>query len=82
MQTVNKCRNYYANAPPPLLVTEVSAPRQRSSAGSLFAVPWALGYTTTPGIAYLVRTWTWLQAALTLLLVYVWSAFLAVSVLV
>ncbi|XP_037786103.1 organic cation transporter protein-like [Penaeus monodon] len=76
LQTLVACLLYGAYIGCFVIVMEVSAPRQRSSVGSLFAIPWALGYMATPGIAYLVRTWPWLQAAftlpMTLLLVYFW----------
>nr|XP_045609876.1 solute carrier family 22 member 3-like [Procambarus clarkii] len=49
-----------------VLLMETCAIRERSKIGTLFVVPWALGYMLVPGIAYLVRTWKWLQAAITL----------------
>ncbi|XP_063591322.1 organic cation transporter protein-like [Penaeus indicus] len=76
LQTLVACLLYGAYIGCFVIVMEVSAPSQRSSVGSLFAIPWALGYMATPGIAYVVRTWPWLQAAftlpMTLLLVYFW----------
>ncbi|XP_042867655.1 organic cation transporter protein-like [Penaeus japonicus] len=76
LQTLVACLLYGAYIGCFVIVMEVSAPHQRSSVGSLFAIPWALGYMATPGIAYLVRAWPWLQAAftlpMTLLLVYFW----------
>ncbi|XP_064083196.1 organic cation transporter protein-like isoform X2 [Macrobrachium nipponense] len=49
-----------------ILMMEISPLHRRSQLGALFCVPWALGYMVTPGIAYCVRTWKLLQAALTL----------------
>ncbi|XP_068202333.1 solute carrier family 22 member 7-like [Palaemon carinicauda] len=57
-------------------VMELSTPSQRSSVGSMYVIPWALGYMVVPGIAYLIREWRWLQAAYTLpittLFIYLW----------
>ncbi|CAL4063246.1 unnamed protein product, partial [Meganyctiphanes norvegica] len=55
---------------------ELCSSRQRGLVAIMFVLPWALGYMILPGIAYAVREWHWLQAALTLptttLLIYFW----------
>ncbi|XP_068202121.1 organic cation transporter protein-like isoform X2 [Palaemon carinicauda] len=57
-------------------VMELCSPSQRSSMGTLFAMPWAIGYILVPGIAYFIKTWRWLQFAYTVpilfLLPYFW----------
>ncbi|XP_064108834.1 organic cation transporter protein-like isoform X1 [Macrobrachium nipponense] len=57
-------------------VMELCSPRQRCSVGSLFVVPFAIGFMVVPGIAYFVRPWRWLQAAYALpllpLVLYFW----------
>lgn len=40
---------------------EVTATKYRTAVGTLFVIPWALGYMLMPGIAYLVRKWKLLQ---------------------
>ncbi|KAG7155472.1 Organic cation transporter protein-like 16, partial [Homarus americanus] len=45
---------------------EVSSSSTRSTFGGLFLMMWAAGYFVLPGVAYLVRDWQWLQAALNL----------------
>ncbi|KAK7078509.1 hypothetical protein SK128_022825 [Halocaridina rubra] len=42
---------------------ETCSSEKRSIVGSLFVLPWALSYMVLPGIAYLIRTWQWLQVA-------------------
>ncbi|XP_066963443.1 solute carrier family 22 member 3-like isoform X2 [Macrobrachium rosenbergii] len=49
-----------------ILMMEISPLKRRSQVGALFTLPWALGYMVTPGIAYCIRNWRLLQAALTL----------------
>ncbi|XP_076034218.1 organic cation transporter protein-like [Oratosquilla oratoria] len=49
-----------------VLALELASKPQRSSIGSLFGIPWSLGTMTIAGIAYGVRTWKYLQMALTL----------------
>ncbi|XP_076064207.1 organic cation transporter protein-like [Oratosquilla oratoria] len=49
-----------------ILAMENCSPSRRSFVGSLYAVPWALGYMALPGIAYVVRDWQWLQVVLSL----------------
>lgn len=49
---------------------EVCSPSQRTYVGSFFVVPWALGYMAVPGVAYFVRPWRWLQAAITVPVLY------------
>lgn len=55
---------------------ETCAKRYRAAAGTLFVVPWALGYMAIPGIAYLVRKWYLLQIAYSIptliTLIYFW----------
>ncbi|XP_037789627.1 organic cation transporter protein-like [Penaeus monodon] len=46
-------------------VMEACSAKQRDYVGPLFVLPWALGYMVVPGIAYLIRDWKPLQAALT-----------------
>ncbi|KAK8753556.1 hypothetical protein OTU49_000229 [Cherax quadricarinatus] len=58
-----------------ILGLEVYSRKQRSMMGNLFAVPWAVGYMVLPGIAYLVYDWYWLQAALTLPAIFMFSYF-------
>ncbi|KAK4294714.1 hypothetical protein Pmani_032679 [Petrolisthes manimaculis] len=45
---------------------ETCISKDRSVFASMFVLPWTLGYMMIPGIAYWVRTWKWLQAALSL----------------
>lgn len=49
---------------------EVCSPYQRAVIGSLYFIPWTLGYMLVPLIAYLVRPWRWLQFAYTVPLLY------------
>ncbi|XP_045118879.1 organic cation transporter protein-like isoform X3 [Portunus trituberculatus] len=49
-----------------LILMEVCTPSTRSTFGSLFGLAWAAGCMMLPGIAYLVRPWRSLQAALSL----------------
>ncbi|KAK4286870.1 hypothetical protein Pmani_040042 [Petrolisthes manimaculis] len=49
-----------------VFLMESCAIKYRSLVGSLSVIPWALGYMTIPGIAYLVRTWRLLTVCLTL----------------
>ncbi|XP_069939366.1 organic cation transporter protein [Cherax quadricarinatus] len=49
-----------------VLVMEISSTQSRSRLGSLFAVPWSIGYMVIAGVAYLVRSWQWLQVTITL----------------
>lgn len=58
-----------------VLVMELCSSRHRSTVSVMFVVPWALGYMVLPGIAYLVRTWYWLQVALTVPALYTVSYF-------
>ncbi|XP_042868981.1 organic cation transporter protein-like [Penaeus japonicus] len=58
-----------------VLVMELCSSRHRSTVSVMFVVPWALGYMVLPGIAYLVRTWYWLQVALTVPALYTISYF-------
>ncbi|XP_063612639.1 organic cation transporter protein-like [Penaeus indicus] len=58
-----------------VLVMELCSSRHRSTVSVMFVVPWALGYMALPGIAYLVRTWYWLQVALTVPALYTVSYF-------
>ncbi|XP_068202142.1 organic cation transporter protein-like [Palaemon carinicauda] len=55
---------------------ELCSLRQRSSAGSMFVIPFAIGFMLVPGIAYFVRPWRWLQAAYAIpflpLILYFW----------
>ncbi|XP_050697336.1 solute carrier family 22 member 3-like isoform X2 [Eriocheir sinensis] len=59
-----------------VLTLELCTPKQRSLAGNLFAVPYALGYMFLPGLALLVKDWRNLQLALSLpglaLISYYW----------
>ncbi|XP_042237357.1 organic cation transporter protein-like [Homarus americanus] len=48
-----------------ILQMETCSTKERSMVGTLFVVPWALGYMVVPGIAYLVRRWRELQAVVT-----------------
>ncbi|KAK3863476.1 hypothetical protein Pcinc_030756 [Petrolisthes cinctipes] len=45
-------------------VMESCAIKNRSLVGSMSVIPWALGLSCTPLIAYLVRTWRWLSFCL------------------
>nr|XP_053637330.1 uncharacterized protein LOC128692281 [Cherax quadricarinatus] len=45
---------------------EISSTQSRSRLGPLFAVPWSIGYMVIAGVAYLVRSWQWLQVTITL----------------
>ncbi|XP_071526276.1 solute carrier family 22 member 13-like [Panulirus ornatus] len=49
-----------------LILMEICSAKERSKFGTLFMLPWALGYMALPGIAYLVKRWRWLQATLSL----------------
>ncbi|XP_068245524.1 organic cation transporter protein-like [Palaemon carinicauda] len=55
---------------------ETCSLEKRSMVGALFTLPWALGYMAVPGIAYLIRTWQWMQVAYTVpalsLIAYFW----------
>lgn len=60
-----------------VLIMETCATKYRAAAGTLFVIPWALGYMAVPGIAYLVRTWKLLQVAYSIpalfaILYFVW----------
>ncbi|XP_047475630.1 organic cation transporter protein-like isoform X2 [Penaeus chinensis] len=59
-----------------IICLEVSSPKLRSVAAIMFILPWAIGYMILPGIAFVVRSWQWLQAVLVLpyvpLLAYYW----------
>lgn len=46
-----------------VFIMETCATKYRAAAGTLFVIPWALGYMAVPGIAYLARTWKVLQLA-------------------
>ncbi|KAL7632406.1 UNVERIFIED_CONTAM: hypothetical protein RMT77_017260 [Armadillidium vulgare] len=49
-----------------ILVLELCSKNQRSYVGALFALPWAFGYMVLPGIAYFIRSFFYLQIAITL----------------
>ncbi|KAK3850001.1 hypothetical protein Pcinc_043267 [Petrolisthes cinctipes] len=57
-------------------VMESCAIKNRSLVGSMSVIPWALGLSCTPLIAYLVRTWRWLSFCLTFPVIfqlsYIW----------
>ncbi|KAG7153824.1 Organic cation transporter protein-like 15, partial [Homarus americanus] len=59
-----------------VFVMEMCAIKYRAAVGCLVAIPWAIGYMITPGIAYLVRPWRWLQFAYALpslyCIIYFW----------
>ncbi|XP_042865209.1 organic cation transporter protein-like [Penaeus japonicus] len=59
-----------------IISLEVSSPEFRSMASIVFILPWTIGYMVLPGIAYVVRSWQWLQAVLVApyvpLLAYCW----------
>ncbi|XP_050727693.1 organic cation transporter protein-like isoform X2 [Eriocheir sinensis] len=46
-----------------VFVMETTATRYRAAVGTLFVIPWALGYMLVPGIAYLLPTWKIMQTA-------------------
>ncbi|XP_042222762.1 steroid transmembrane transporter SLC22A24-like [Homarus americanus] len=60
-----------------ILCLEICSPKYRSHVGSLYSIPWALGYMMLPGLAYLVRDWQMLQIALTIpnvfSIIYIWT---------
>ncbi|KAK3880066.1 hypothetical protein Pcinc_015405 [Petrolisthes cinctipes] len=45
---------------------ETCISKDRSLFATMYALPWTVGYMLIPGIAYWVRSWKWLQAALSL----------------
>ncbi|XP_050726666.1 organic cation transporter protein-like isoform X5 [Eriocheir sinensis] len=49
-----------------VLMMETCGTKERTKIGTLTGLSWAIGYAGVPGIAYLIRTWKWLQAALSL----------------
>ncbi|KAK4311492.1 hypothetical protein Pmani_017041 [Petrolisthes manimaculis] len=50
-----------------IILMETSATRHRAAMGTLFVIPWALGYMLVPGIAYILKeNWRWLQLAYSL----------------
>ncbi|XP_063840969.1 organic cation transporter protein-like isoform X2 [Scylla paramamosain] len=49
-----------------LIMMEMCTPSSRSTFGSLFSMAWAVACMMLPGIAYLIKPWRYLQAALTL----------------
>lgn len=59
------------------------SPSQRTYVGSLFLIPWAIGYMVVPGVAYLVRPWRWMQAVFTVpvfySLIFFWLVTLSVE---
>ncbi|XP_068249821.1 organic cation transporter protein-like isoform X2 [Palaemon carinicauda] len=44
-----------------ILAVEITDPKLRSVVGVIFFLPWALGTMAWGGLAYLVRSWRWLQ---------------------
>lgn len=59
-----------------VLMAEFISPQMRDVAGIAYQIPFGLGYMALPGIAYLIRNWTWLQLTISLidlvLLSYIW----------
>lgn len=44
-----------------ILAVEITDPKLRSLVGVIYFLPWALGTMAWGGLAYLVRSWRWLQ---------------------
>ncbi|XP_042233844.1 organic cation transporter protein-like, partial [Homarus americanus] len=69
------CIGYYSGCL--IICLEICSPKHRSIIGSLYAIPWAVGYMVLPGVAYLVRDWQMLQVALTIpsifFVIYIWT---------
>ncbi|XP_078666051.1 organic cation transporter protein-like isoform X2 [Branchiostoma floridae x Branchiostoma belcheri] len=51
---------------PFVMVTELVSPDKRSLVGMVIWIYWAVGYVILAGIAYFIRTWMWLQIAVTM----------------
>ncbi|XP_078576449.1 organic cation transporter protein-like isoform X1 [Branchiostoma floridae x Branchiostoma japonicum] len=51
---------------PFVMATELVSPDKRSLVGMVIWIYWAIGYVILSGIAYLIRTWMWLQIAVTM----------------
>ncbi|CAH1251989.1 SLC22A5 [Branchiostoma lanceolatum] len=49
-----------------VMVTELVSPDKRSFVGMVIWIYWAIGYVIFAGIAYFIRTWMWLQIAITM----------------
>ncbi|XP_042206685.1 organic cation transporter-like protein [Homarus americanus] len=49
-----------------ILALEVCEPKHRGTVGILTGLPWALGTMAWGAMAYLIRDWRWLQAAVSL----------------
>ncbi|XP_066270962.1 organic cation transporter protein-like [Branchiostoma lanceolatum] len=49
-----------------VMVTELVSPDKRGFVGMVIWIYWAVGYVIFAGIAYFIRTWMWLQIAITM----------------
>ncbi|XP_066955024.1 organic cation transporter protein-like isoform X2 [Macrobrachium rosenbergii] len=73
MKTLVSCFNFGCYTGCFIQVMELFSPSQRSSLGSLFVLPWAIGYMLVPGIAYIIRSWRWLQTAYSMPVILLFS---------
>ncbi|XP_068202138.1 organic cation transporter protein-like isoform X2 [Palaemon carinicauda] len=73
LKTLVSCFNFGCYTGCFIQVMELCSPSQRSSFGSLFVLPWAVGYMLVPGIAYFIRSWRWLQTAYSMPVILLFS---------